>query len=65
MLDTVTSFGASTLGPVWPVVWTVIKIVAVVLPLMIFVAYLTLWERKLLGCLTDISAIAQDATGRR
>jgi NADH-quinone oxidoreductase subunit H len=33
----------------WPVIWTLLKIVAVVLPLMASVAYLTLWERKLLG----------------
>lgn len=49
MLDTVTSLGSSVLGPVWPVVWTLVKIVAVVLPLMICVAYLTLWERKAIG----------------
>ncbi len=34
---------------VWPVIWTLIKIVVVVLPLMGAVAYLTLWERKFLG----------------
>ena len=33
----------------WPVIWTLLKIVAVVLPLMGAVAYLTLWERKFLG----------------
>ena len=33
----------------WPVVWTLIKIIAVVLPLMGAVAYLTLWERKAIG----------------
>jgi len=33
----------------WPVLWALIKIVAVVLPLMGAVAYTTLWERKLLG----------------
>jgi len=31
---------------VWPVLWTLIKIVAVLAPLMACVAYLTLWERK-------------------
>ena len=30
MLDTVTTYGSSLLGPVWPVVWTLVKIVAVV-----------------------------------
>jgi NADH-quinone oxidoreductase subunit H len=34
---------------VWPVIWILIKIVAVLAPLMGAVAYLTLWERKLLG----------------
>lgn len=34
---------------VWPVLWILIKIVAVLAPLMGAVAYLTLWERKLLA----------------
>ena len=33
----------------WPVIWNLIKIVVVLAPLMGAVAYLTLWERKLLG----------------
>ena len=49
MLDTFTTFGASLLGPVWPVAWSVIKIVALIIPLMLCVAYLTLWERKAIG----------------
>ncbi|PWW48725.1 NADH-quinone oxidoreductase subunit NuoH [Melaminivora alkalimesophila] len=36
-------------GIAWPVLWNLIKIVAVLAPLMIAVAYMTLWERKLLG----------------
>ena len=36
-------------GATWPVVWILIKIVVLLLPLMGAVAYLTLWERKLLG----------------
>jgi NADH-quinone oxidoreductase subunit H len=36
-------------GPAWPAVWTVAKIVAIVAPLMLCVAYLTLWERKVIG----------------
>ena len=31
---------------VWPVIWTLVKIVVVLAPLMGCVAYLTLWERK-------------------
>jgi NADH-quinone oxidoreductase subunit H len=49
MLDTVTSFGSSVLGPVWPLVWSIVKIVALIIPLMLCVAYLTLWERKAIG----------------
>jgi len=33
----------------WPVIWSLIKIIAVLLPLLGAVAYLTLWERKFLG----------------
>ena len=33
----------------WPVLWNLLKIVAVLAPLMGAVAYLTLWERRLLG----------------
>lgn len=34
---------------VWPVGWTLLKIICVLAPLMGAVAYLTLWERRLLG----------------
>ena len=37
------------LGMVWPVVWSLLKIIAVLLPLLGCVAYLTLWERKAIG----------------
>jgi NADH-quinone oxidoreductase subunit H len=37
------------LGPVWLVIWTLVKIVAIVIPLMLSVAYLTLAERKVIG----------------
>ena len=36
-------------GPSWIVVWTMAKIVAIVAPLMLCVAYLTLAERKVIG----------------
>ena len=49
MLDLINTQGAALLGGFWPVVWTLIKIVVVVLPLMGAVAYLTLWERKAIG----------------
>ena len=49
MIDTLYQSGSSLLGGAWPVVWTLIKIVALVAPLMVCVAYLTLWERKAIG----------------
>ena len=55
MIDTAFAFGLGLssspfwVSVGWPVIWTLIKIVVVVLPLMGAVAYLTLWERKFLG----------------
>ncbi len=49
LLQNINTFGASILGGAWPVAWTLIKIIAVVLPVLGCVAYLTLWERKLIG----------------
>ncbi len=49
MIDTIDTYGASLLGGFWPVVWTLVKIVVLVAPLMGCVAYLTLWERKAIG----------------
>ena len=37
------------LGPAWPLVWTLAKIMVIVLPLMGAVAYLTLAERKVIA----------------
>ena len=42
-------FFQELLGPMWPVIWALVKIVAIVGPLMIAVAYLTLAERKVIG----------------
>jgi len=36
-------------GITWPVIWALVKIVVVLVPLLVLVAYLTLWERKFLG----------------
>jgi NADH-quinone oxidoreductase subunit H len=36
-------------GPAWPVVFTLAKIIAIVVPLMLCVAYLSLAERKVIG----------------
>ena len=46
MIDTLYNAGAASLGGAWPVAWSLIKIVALLLPLLGCVAYLTLWERK-------------------
>ena len=37
------------LGPVFPVAWILVKIVLIIAPLMLCVAYLTFWERKVIG----------------
>ena len=37
------------LGPLFPLVWTLLKVVLVIVPLMLSVAYLTFWERKIIG----------------
>ncbi len=55
MIDALYNWGANLIAApwwtnaVWIFVWTLLKIVVVLLPLMGAVAYLTLWERKLLG----------------
>ncbi|XAH22236.1 NADH-quinone oxidoreductase subunit NuoH [Xylophilus sp. GW821-FHT01B05] len=55
MIDALYGFGHGLVGAgwwtsgAWPVIWTLIKIICVLLPLLGAVAYLTLWERKLLG----------------
>lgn len=48
-LLTITTTGQGWFGYFWPLIWTFAKIMAVMLPLMGLVAYLTLWERKALG----------------
>jgi NADH-quinone oxidoreductase subunit H len=49
MFMTINATGQGVFGGLWPLIWTTIKIIAVVLPLMACVAYLTLWERKMIG----------------
>jgi NADH-quinone oxidoreductase subunit H len=49
MLVTIHATGEGWFGYYWPLVWTLAKIVGVVLPIMGCVAYLTLWERKMIG----------------
>ena len=53
MIETFNQAGSQLFGGIspliWPVLWNLIKIIALVAPLMICVAYLTLWERKAIG----------------
>jgi NADH-quinone oxidoreductase subunit H len=55
MIDAIYNFGMGLIvspwwsAMIWPVLWILIKIMCVVLPLLGAVAYLTLWERKLIG----------------
>jgi NADH-quinone oxidoreductase subunit H len=49
LLNAVNAFGSELLGSFWPLVWTLLKIVVIVLPMFAAVAYMTLWERKLIG----------------
>src|SRR6266511_1492343 len=48
-MDTVLAPVAQWLGPAWTTVWTLAKIVAIAIPLILCVAYLTLVERKVIG----------------
>ena len=55
MIDTIYNAGLQASAAAWwtavvrPVLWTLMKILVVLLPLLGAVAYLTLWERKFLG----------------
>jgi NADH-quinone oxidoreductase subunit H len=48
-MDALMNFGQGIFGGVWPAVWTLIKIVLIVAPLLLGVAYLTWVERKVIG----------------
>jgi len=37
------------LGPAWVPIWTLVKIVCLIVPLILGVAYMTFWERKVIG----------------
>lgn len=55
MIESLHNFGLNLfdfslwVNAIWPVLWILLKIVVILAPLMGAVAYLTLWERKLLG----------------
>jgi len=49
LLQTLEHAGQALLGPAWLPLWTIVKILVIVLPIMGTVAYLTLAERKVIG----------------
>ena len=48
-MDALMNFGQGVFGGVWPAVWALLKIVLIVAPLMLSIAYLTWAERKVIG----------------
>ena len=48
-MDFIVQYLQSFFGVLWPVVWTLAKIVAILVPLLTSVAYLTYAERKVIG----------------
>jgi NADH-quinone oxidoreductase subunit H len=49
LLQTLEQFGLELLGPVWLPLWTLVKIVLIIVPVLLSVAYLTYVERKVIG----------------
>ncbi|AJY13822.1 NADH dehydrogenase family protein [Burkholderia dolosa AU0158] len=49
MFDTINAGGAQLLGVAWPTVWALVRILVVAVVILLCVAYLILWERKLIG----------------
>ncbi len=48
-MDALIQVGQNIFGAGWPLVWSVVKIVCIVGPLLLAVAYLTYFERKVIG----------------
>ena len=48
-MDALIQVGQNLFGAGWPLVWSIVKIVAIVAPLLLAVAYLTYFERKVIG----------------
>jgi len=49
MIDALQQLLQGIFGSVFPLVWTLLKIVLIIAPLLLGVAYLTFWERKVIG----------------
>ncbi|WP_269496190.1 NADH-quinone oxidoreductase subunit NuoH [Castellaniella sp. S9] len=51
-LNALNAYGTGLIGETpWLVVWTLIKIVVIAVPIILCVAYLTYWERKMIGAM--------------
>ena len=49
MVDALQELLKGLFGSAFPLVWTLFKIVLIIAPLLLAVAYLTFWERKVIG----------------
>jgi len=49
MVDALQGLLQGLFGSLFPLVWTLLKIVLIIAPLLLAVAYLTFWERKVIG----------------
>ncbi|MBN8449312.1 MAG: NADH-quinone oxidoreductase subunit NuoH [Candidatus Accumulibacter sp.] len=49
MVDALQELLKGLFGSAFPLVWTLLKIVLIIAPLLLAVAYLTFWERKVIG----------------
>jgi NADH-quinone oxidoreductase subunit H len=51
-LNVLETHGVELLGPtIWLVLWTLVKILVIAVPVILCVAYLTYWERKMIGAM--------------
>ncbi|QDQ87889.1 NADH-quinone oxidoreductase subunit NuoH [Alcaligenaceae bacterium SJ-26] len=51
-LSSLEAQAVALVGPtIWLIVWTLVKIVCIALPIILCVAYLTYWERKMIGAM--------------
>ncbi|MBV8624132.1 MAG: NADH-quinone oxidoreductase subunit H, partial [Herbaspirillum sp.] len=50
LIAQINTIGPATLGPaLFTLLWTLVKVIVVLVPLLLCVAYMTYWERKLIG----------------
>ncbi|CAD6554106.1 NADH-quinone oxidoreductase subunit NuoH [Paraburkholderia sabiae] len=49
LFESINAGGAEILGVAWPTVWALVRILVVAVAILLCVAYLILWERKLIG----------------